>query len=70
MLVASSHKFCAHFGCALRSFPSQRRRHGSKFCRMFWVTDSERVIDDHPTRPNPMTMEKIEGKERSDGISE
>ena len=25
---------------------------------MFWVTDSERVIDDHTTQPNSMTMEK------------
>ena len=25
---------------------------------MFWVTDSERVIDDHPTQPNSKTMEK------------
>ena len=31
---------------------------------MFWVTDSERVIDDHPTRPNSMTLEKW--KERKD----
>ena len=25
---------------------------------MFWVTDSERVIDDRPTQPYSMTMEK------------
>ena len=31
---------------------------------MFWVTDSERVIDDHPTRPNTVTLEKW--KERKD----
>ena len=31
---------------------------------MFWVTDSERVIDDHPTRPGTMTLEKW--KERQD----
>ena len=23
-----------------------------------WVTDSERVIDDHPNRPSSMTLEK------------
>ena len=31
---------------------------------MFWITDSERVIDDHPTQPNSMTLEKW--KERKD----
>ena len=31
---------------------------------MLWVTDLERVIDDHPTQPYSMTMEK--GKERKD----
>ena len=25
---------------------------------MFWVTDSERVIDDHPAWPSTMTLEK------------
>ena len=25
---------------------------------MFWVTDSERVIDDHPNRPSTMKLEK------------
>ena len=33
---------------------------------MFWVTDSERVIDFHSTQPNSMTMEKW--KERKDSI--
>ena len=36
---------------------------------MFWVTDSERVIDDHPTRPSTIKNGKVEeGDERSDGI--
>ena len=48
----------------LRSFPKQRRRDSSKLCGMFWVTDSERVIDDHLTQPNSMTMGKW--KERKD----
>ena len=25
---------------------------------MFWVTDSEKVIEDHPARPSTMTLEK------------
>ena len=35
-----------------------QRRGSSKFCSKFWVTDSDRVIDDHPTQPNSVTMEK------------
>ena len=31
---------------------------GDVIAQVLWVTDSERVIDDHPTRPNSMTMEK------------
>ena len=31
---------------------------------MFWVTDSESVIDDHPTQPNSMILEKW--KQRKD----
>ena len=58
---------CA-FLMSLRSFPIQRRRDSAKFCGMFWVTHSERVVVDHPTQPKSMTMEKW--KERSDGISE
>ena len=46
----------------LRSFPSQRRRDSSKFYGMFWVTDSERVTDDHPTQQDSMTMEKWKEK--------
>ena len=34
---------------------------------MFWVADSERVIDDHPTRPSTMTLEKW--KERKDQMA-
>ena len=37
---------------------------------MFWVTDSERVIDDHPTQPNSMAMEKWKVRKVVDGILE
>ena len=44
--MTGSEKFCAHQWCISRSFPSQQRRDSSKFCGMFWVTNSERVIDE------------------------
>ena len=36
------------------------------FCSMFWVTDSERMIDDHPAEPITMTAETW--KERKDSM--
>ena len=59
---------CAHQRCASSVNPIQRtqRRASSKFCGMFWVTDSERVIDDHPTQPITMTAETW--KDRKDSM--
>ena len=62
MFVSGSQDICPHLGELRRSFPTQRRRDGSKFYGMFWVTDSARVIDYHPTQPNSMTMEKWKGR--------
>ena len=46
-------------------FNRTQRRDSSKICSMFWVTDSERVIDDHPTQPISMKVEMWrEGKIR------
>ena len=47
-----------------------QRRDSSKFCSTFWVTDSERVIDDHHTQPISMAMEKWKVKKVVDGILE
>ena len=43
---------CAHRRCSSVSLPSQRRCGSSEFCGMFWVTDSETVIDGRPTQPS------------------
>ena len=42
-----------------------QRRESSKFCSMFWVTNSEGVIDDHPTQPISMTAETWKEKKDS-----
>ena len=40
---------------ALFPFNGTQRRDSSKFCNMFWVMDSDMVIDDHPNEPVLMT---------------
>ena len=56
----------AHFAV----FPVNGKRDSSKFCGMFMVADSDRVIDDQPTRPYSMTKVKWKEKGRWDGILE
>ena len=51
---------------ALIPFNGTQRRDSSKFCGIFWVTDLEIVIDDHPTQPMTLTAETW--KERKDSM--
>ena len=57
VFVTSSHKIYAHLDVLFVVFLFKRRRDSSNF-GMFSVKDSERVTDDHPTRPNHMTLEE------------
>ena len=52
---------------ALTPLNGKKRRDSSKFCRMFRVTDSERMINDHPTQHSRNMERKWE---RFDGIFE
>ena len=58
---------------ALIPLNGKQRRDSSKFCSMFWVTDSERMIDDHPTQPISMTAEtwteRKDSMEYSNGVT-
>ena len=40
----------------------------AQVCSMFWVKDSERMIDDHPTQPIPMNAETW--KEKKDSMEQ